>query len=93
MAELGDKLNTITRSEVQSAISDLKQALDGENVTEIKRLTETLTHASHRLAESAYQQTGPSAGNHTSGGANTDAQTGSSGSDDDVVDAEFEEVA
>jgi molecular chaperone DnaK len=93
MADLGDKLNTATRSEVQSAISDLKQALKDENVTEIKRLTETLTHASHRLAESVYQQAGPSAGHNTSGGANTGAQPGSARSDDDVVDAEFEEVA
>jgi molecular chaperone DnaK len=93
MAELGDSLNTATRSELQSAISDLKQELNGENAAEIKRLTETLTHASHRLAESAYQQAGPSAGHNTSGGANTDAQPGSSRPDDDVVDADFEEVA
>ncbi len=59
MAELGDKLPAGTRNEVQGVISDLKRAMDGDNTSEIKRLTETLTHASHRLAESVYQQPGP----------------------------------
>jgi molecular chaperone DnaK len=93
MAELGDRLNPATRSEVQSAIGDLKQAMNGEDVAEIKRLTETLTHAAHRLAESAYQQSGHATGSNPSGGVKSGTQAGSSGPDDDVVDADFEEVA
>jgi molecular chaperone DnaK len=59
MAELGEKLPAATRNEVDGVISDLKRAMEGDNAAEIKRLTETLTHASHRLAESVYQQPGP----------------------------------
>ena len=93
MAELGDKLNSTTKAEVDRAISDLKPAMKGEDTAEIKRLTEILTHASHRLAESAYRQAGPSNGQYAgSGGQNTTASS-SSNSNDDVVDAEFEEVA
>jgi molecular chaperone DnaK len=92
MAELGDKINSATRTEVQQAITDLKQAMENEDVSDIKRRTETLTHASHRLAESVYQQSGPAEGPHGTQGPNPAAGSKPSGSDD-VVDAEFEEVA
>jgi molecular chaperone DnaK len=93
MAELGDKLNSTTKIEVDRAINDLKQTIEDENVAEIKRLTETLTHASHRLAESVYQQPGRAEGQHASNGPSSGARSGSSRSEEDVVDAEFEEVA
>jgi molecular chaperone DnaK len=93
MAELGDKVNSATRSEVEGVISELKRAMEGEDAAEIKRLTETLTHASHRLAESMYQQTGPGGAQQYQQGASTNAQPGSANADDDVVDADYEEVA
>ena len=93
MAELGDKINTTTKTEVEQTIADLKQAMEGEDISEIKSRTETLTHASHRLAESAYQQSGPAEGQHGARGSNAGTRPGASGSDDDVVDADFEEVA
>ena len=92
MTELGDKINNTTKTEVEQAINDLKRAMQGEDVSEIKRLTETLTHASHRLAESVYQQSGTAEGRHGTQGPNPGDGSKSSGSDD-VVDAEFEEVA
>jgi len=92
MTELGDKINSTTKTEVEQAINDLKRAMQGEDVSEIKRLTETLTHASHRLAESVYQQSGTAEGRYGSQGPNPGDGSKSSGSDD-VVDAEFEEVA
>ena len=92
MAELGDKLPAGTRSEVQGVIGDLKRAMESDNALEIKQLTETLTHASHRLAESVYQQ--PGAGARPQAGATPGSGNGSSpsGNDDEVVDAEYEEV-
>jgi molecular chaperone DnaK len=91
MAELDDKLSATTRSEVHSVIQDLKRAMDGEDAAEIKRLKETLTHAAHGLAQSAYKQPGTVDGPHTAG--DPTAAATSSASDDEVVDAEFEEVA
>ncbi len=89
MAELGDKLGAETRSPVQEMIEDLKRAMEGDSVSEIKRLTETLTDASHRLAESAYHQPGARSGQPAA-----DSTSGSSGNvdDEEVVDAEYEEV-
>jgi molecular chaperone DnaK len=93
IAEFGDKLNSTTKTEIEEAINNLKQASAGEDAAEIKRLTEILTHASHRLAESAYQQTGTTGGPQTPGGMQSDAPPNASDSNDDVVDAEYEEVA
>ncbi|MGD9304618.1 MAG: molecular chaperone DnaK [Desulfobacterales bacterium] len=93
MTELGDKLNSATKTEVEQAISELKNAMEGEDTAEVKRLTEILTHASHRLAESAYQQTGATGGPQAPGGTHAGAPSDATGSNDDVVDAEFEEVA
>ena len=92
MAEFGDKLPMSTRDEVNSVISDLKRAMDSDYASEIKRLTETLTHASHRLAESVYQQPGPGAGQHAGTASGNGSESSSSVNDDEVVDAEYEEV-
>jgi molecular chaperone DnaK len=89
LAEHADKIDPGTRAEVERAAGDLKRAAEGDNVDEIKRLTETLTHASHALAQSMYQQAGPQAGP----GNGQASRPSTSGSDDEVVDAEYEEVA
>ncbi len=60
LTELGDKIDDNMRAEVTDAISKLKQAMEGDDVSEIKRLTEMLTHASHTLASTMYQQTSAS---------------------------------
>ena len=67
--------------------------MDGENAAEIKQLTETLTQASHKLAAAMYQQASPSGEHHPGAGAGTTHRPNFSGSDDNVVDAEFQEVA
>jgi molecular chaperone DnaK len=89
LAEHADKIDPGTRAEVERAAGDLKRAAEGDNVDEIKRLTETLTHASHALAQSMYQQAEPQAGP----GNGQASRPSASGSDDEVVDAEYEEVA
>jgi molecular chaperone DnaK len=92
MAEFGDKLAEGTRNEVNRVIDDLKRVMEGDNTSEIKRLTETLTHASHRLAESVYQRTGPGAGQHAGAAPGGGSGSSASAHDDEVVDAEYEEV-
>jgi len=92
LMELGDKVNDTTRTEIEDVINDLKRSMEGDDTAEIKRLTEVLTHASHRLAESMYQQTSQS-DHHQSGGGSENMWHSNAGSDDDVVDAEFKEVA
>jgi molecular chaperone DnaK len=91
--ELGDKVDSETKSKVADAISALKKAMETEDVAEIKRLSEELTNVSHKLAEAMYQQA--SAGQQQAGAAEGSAdanQPGSAAPEEDVVDADFEEV-
>jgi len=93
IAESGDKADSAARSEVEGAVADLKRVMDGEDAAEIKRLTEVLTQASHKLAASMYQQTGPAGGHAGGSGPENAWGKASAGADDDVVDAEYKEVA
>ena len=60
--ELGDKVPDDTKSEVESAMSDLKTALEGDDSDEIKAKTEALQNAAYKLAEIAYKDTQAEAG-------------------------------
>ncbi|MBF0451704.1 MAG: molecular chaperone DnaK [Candidatus Magnetomorum sp.] len=104
LKDLGDKIDDATKSTIESAKERLKGVLDSGDIDEIKRLSEELTNASHKLAEAMYQQAaqsgaagaGPDAGPDMGGAgpqADPNQKPGSSSSgDDDVVDADFEEV-
>ena len=87
LSDLGDNVDDSEKSAVETAISDLEEAIGRDaDVDEIKSKTEALTNASHSLAEKAYRQTAEQAQSDTSSNS-TDSQ-----SSDDVVDADFEEV-
>ena len=87
--QIGSKVDAGTRAEIESATNDLKQALKGENISEIKRRSEQLSQASHKLAEGMYSQ--QNAGPDPTPGSGT-AKSQPSAAEDDVVDAEYEEV-
>jgi len=92
LKDLGDKVDAETRSKVEAATADLKKAMEGDNVEEIKAKSEALTQSSHKLAEAMYQQ----AAQNEQAGAGAQAEGAQEGggahTDDDVVDADFEEV-
>jgi molecular chaperone DnaK len=91
--DLGDKVDADTKSKVEAAIEPLKKAMEGDDAEEIKRLSEELTQASHKLAEAMYQQASQEdAQQHAHAGAAGHEEAGSPAPDDDVVDADFEEV-
>jgi molecular chaperone DnaK len=90
--ELGDKLDESTKSNIDQAIEKLKKAMEGDDTQEIKRLADELTQASHKLAETMYSQASQRAQAGGSGGAAYGAGGGGGGKDEDVVDADFEEV-
>ncbi len=89
--ELGDKVDSETKSKVADAISALKKAMETEDVAEIKRLSEELTNASHKLAEAMYQQASADQQQEGAAGGSAD-QPGGAAPEEDVVDADFEEV-
>ncbi len=96
LSEHGDKVDEATRNEAQKLIDQLKQALKDEDHDAIKRLSDELTQASHKLANAMYQQAGRAQAGQENpyGQSGGQAQSGrSAGSDDDVVDAEYEDVA
>jgi molecular chaperone DnaK len=89
--EVGDKVDSATKDQITQAVEKLKKAMEGENVEEIKRLSDELTQASHKLAETMYAQASQQQ-QAQAGGASTEANAGGASNDDDVVDADFEEV-
>jgi molecular chaperone DnaK len=94
LGELGEKVESGLKAEVEQTIAGLKCELEGENSTEIKRLTASLTQASHKLAASMYQQASPGGRPHDphSSGAPGPSAGSPSNAEEDVVDAEFEEI-
>jgi len=84
VAEYGDKVSAADKTTIEAAIADLKKALEGEDVEEIKAKTNELTQASMKLGEAMYkaqQEAGPAAGGEQQPGHK-----------DDVIDADFKEV-
>lgn len=86
IADLGDKVPAETKDEVEAAIAEVKTALEGDDVDEIKSKTEALTTASFKLAEIAYQQVQ----DETAAEAGEAADEGADG--EEVVDGDFEVV-
>ena len=91
--DLGDKVDSETKSKVEAAVEPLKKAMEGEDTEEIKRLSEELSQVSHKLAEAMYQQASQADDQQQAGAEATGTeQPGPSEPEDDVVDADFEEV-
>jgi molecular chaperone DnaK len=92
--DLGDKVDDATKSSVEAASENLKKAMEGDDTEEIKRLSEELTQVSHKLAEAMYKQASQADDQEAGAqpGAEDSAQAGPSAPEEDVVDADFEEV-
>ena len=90
LSEHGEKLDSATKQQIQSALDDLKKAIEGDDPEEIKKKSETLAQASHKLAEMMYAQ----AQGEDAAAGNAAGNSGAAQADDadDVVDAEFEDV-
>lgn len=93
LREMGDKVDSKTKQDIEEQIAKLRTVMDGNDADAIQRELDQLMQISHKVAEEAYkrasaQQAGPQeagAGAHESG-------AGRQKPDDDVVDADFEEV-
>ncbi len=92
MNEMGDQLDSSTKAGIEETINSLKMAMNGENIDEIKRLTDALTQASHQMATAAYQQSAGNGPQYDSTDS-SDNPAADNGPEDDVVDAEYQEVA
>ncbi len=81
LTEFGDKVDATTKSSIETALSDLKEALKGDDAEDIKTKTTALAQSSMKLGEAMY-----AAKSDDNAGGDTKAKK------DDVVDAEFTEV-
>jgi molecular chaperone DnaK len=90
LKELGDKVSAEERHRVESALSELKTALAGDDKDAIQKKTELLAQASAAIAQRAYAQGEAAQGAGAESGAG--AAGGGAQGKEDVLDAEFEEV-
>ena len=92
MEELGDdKLEDGEKESIEAAIKDLQESLKGEDKDDIEAKTKALTDASGKMAERLYAEKGAEGAEAPAGDADAAGQAGAE-ANDDVVDAEFEEV-
>ncbi|MFQ5935835.1 MAG: molecular chaperone DnaK [Acidiferrobacterales bacterium] len=88
MGELGDKVDAAEKDRIEAAIKELETVMKEDDKEAIEGKTQALAEASHKLAEQLYAQTQASAEST----ADTGASAGEQSKDENVVDAEFEEV-
>jgi molecular chaperone DnaK len=94
LKDTGDKLPAGERSAIESAVAELKKAIESNDAAEMNRAMEALTQAQHKAAESLYRQQqpgGPTPGGDAGpgGAAGGDAGSRPTGQPDgDVIDAE-----
>ena len=81
MDDLGDKIQSAEKDAIDSAIKELEEAIKGNDKSRIDDKTRALSEASAKMAERVYGEAGGS------------TETGASSGDEDVVDAEFEDVS
>jgi molecular chaperone DnaK len=96
LRENGDKISGTERGEVENAVADAKKALESNDKAQMDKARESLTKASHKLAEEMYksaQAKAPAGGGPTDGAG---AAPGSNGAnqkkDEGVIDAEYVDV-
>ncbi len=89
LKDYGDKISDEDRSAVESALTNLKEKLAGDDTVAITSATEALQQASYKLAEAVYAQAQPGPDQAQAGTTTTTADQGTTQGDGDVVDAEI----
>ncbi|HVP44637.1 MAG TPA: Hsp70 family protein, partial [Terriglobales bacterium] len=95
LKEHGDKISGSERGDVENALADAKKALESGDAAQMKHAQETLTKASHKLAEAMYKQAGPPPGGQPGEQPGAQAPGGGNGEakkDEGVIDAEYVDV-
>ena len=99
LKDAGDKLSASDRAPIESAIEDLKKAIERNDTAEMKRTMDALNSAQHKAAEAMYRasaagagpQGGGQPGGGQPGGGSTSAPGGTGRAQGDVIDAEVVE--
>ncbi len=83
LKDFGDRVPTGEKTKVEGLVSDLRQAINKDDIDRVKSLSEELKQAMYALSSAMYQQSGSSTSTSSSGGRDS--------SDGDVIDADFTE--
>ena len=92
LREQGDKISGSERGDVENAIADAKKALEGGDKATMDKARETLTQASHKLAEQMYKATQPPQGGAGPSAGADASSNGNAKKDEGVIDAEYVDV-
>lgn len=98
LRDSGDKISGSDRGDVENAVADAKKALESNDKAQMDKARETLTKASHKLAEEMYKAAQATPGSGAGPGAPTDGAGAASGNgggqkkDEGVIDAEYVDV-
>ncbi|WP_455243251.1 molecular chaperone DnaK [Petrachloros mirabilis] len=92
LKEHGDKIAAEDKSKIEEAVAALKKAMEGNDPDAIESATQTLTTASHKLAEEMYKKASASAAPGAGETGGPGESPNGAKTDEKVVDAEFEEV-
>lgn len=94
ISDLGDKLPEEDKTKIEACSEQLKKSMETDDMEAIKSDLEALTQASHKMAELLYsqqaEQQGDGSGEGSEDAPGNDEKSGKD--DDDIVDADFEEV-
>ncbi|MBQ8788115.1 MAG: molecular chaperone DnaK [Oscillospiraceae bacterium] len=94
--DLGDKLSADDKSGLEAKINDLKEALKGENIEDIKAKQKALEEKFYEVSAKVYQQANPNGDPNMGGQPGCDGNCGDCGSHgangDGYVDADYREV-
>ncbi len=91
LSEHGDKIPAEDKSAIEADVAALRQAVEAENKAEIEQKSQALAQSSMKLGEAMYKAEQADA-TAADGAAEAAASTDSQDQDDNVVDADFEEV-
>jgi molecular chaperone DnaK len=95
LREMGDKVDSKTKQDIEEQIAKVRSVMDGNDADAIQRELDQLMQISHKVAEEAYKRASAQQGAAHEEGRGPGGQESAAGRqrpDDDVVDADFEEV-
>ena len=92
LGEAGDNISAEDKKAVEDAVSELRTAMENEDLQEIQSKTQALSQASSKLGEAMYKAQEQAGGEAASGGGQGEAAGGGESAEEGVVDADFEEV-
>ncbi|SFI72936.1 molecular chaperone DnaK [Phyllobacterium sp. CL33Tsu] len=87
LKDYGDKVSAEDKGAIETALADLKSVIEGDDAEVIKAKTQTLAEASMKLGQAMYEASQAAEAAEGAAGAEAAAKA-----DDDVVDADFEEI-